>query len=165
MSEAIVSDGKVVEFHYVLKDGDGNMIDSSEGYEPLAYLHGAGNIVPGLEALMVGKMVGDSFNAVVPPAEGYGEREGPGPQRIPKDQFPPDFPISVGMQFIAEGPDGEDMPLWVVDIDGDDALIDMNHPLAGVTLHFDVTIASIRDAEEEELDHGHPHTADHDHDH
>lgn len=157
-SEATIQPGKVVFFHYTLTDETGEIIDSSEGSEPLPYLHGAGNIVPGLERQMVGRQVGDRFRAVVPPEEGYGVPEGPGPQAIPREAFPEDAELEEGMQFMAEDEEGNAMPLWVVSLEeADVVIVDQNHPLAGVTLHFDVQITELRDATEDELAHGHPH--------
>lgn len=169
MSLASISNGKVVFFHYTLTDADGEVIDSSEGMEPMPYLHGADNIVPGLERQMLGRKVGDRFKAVVPAAEGYGEVEGPGPQAIPRDAFPEDAELEEGMQFHAQDEEGNEMPLWVVSIEDDTVLVDQNHPLAGVELHFQVEIVDMRDATEIEIAHGHPHGThidfDHDHDH
>ncbi len=156
-SSAMIEAGKVVFFHYTLTDETGEVIDSSEGAEPLPYLHGAGNIVPGLERQMVGKCVGDRFEAVVPPEEGYGLPEGPGPQAIPRDAFPEDAELEEGLQFMAEDEDGESIPLWIVSIEDDAVIVDQNHPLAGVTLHFSIHITELRDATEDEIAHGHPH--------
>lgn len=155
MSTNTVTAGKVVSLHYTLTNPAGKVIDSSDGGEPLAYLHGAGNIVPGLERQVEGKAVGDSFDAVVPPGEGYGERRGPGPQAIPKQHFPPE--VEEGMQFVGQTPEGERFPLWVVGVTETEVLVDQEHPLAGVTLNFAVQIVAIRDASPEELHHGHPH--------
>ena len=152
-----IEPGKVVFFHYTLTDAAGNVIDSSEGSEAMPYLHGADNIVPGLERQMLGRKVGDRFTAVVPPEEGYGVPEGPGPQAVSRDVFPEDAELEEGMQFHAEDDDGETFPLWIVSIEGDTIIVDANHPLAGVTLHFAVEVVDIRDASEEEIAHGHPH--------
>lgn len=152
-----VAPGKVVSLHYTLRDPDGDVIDSSDGGEPLAYLHGAGNIVPGLERQLAGKKIGDKLAAVVPPEEGYGVPEGPGPQAVPRASFPDDVELEEGLQFFARGPGGETIPLWVVEVDGDTVLVDGNHPLAGVTLHFDVEVVGLRDATADEQAHGHPH--------
>ncbi len=157
MSTTPITQGKVVFFHYTLTDADGEVIDSSEGMEPMPYLHGAENIVPGLERQMEGRTVGDRFTAVVPPEEGYGEPEGPGPQAIPRDAFPEDADLEEGMQFAAADEEGNEMPLWVVSIEDDVVIVDQNHPLAGVTLHFQVEIVDMRDATEVEIEHGHPH--------
>lgn len=144
--------------HYVLKDSKGKVLDSSEGQEPLGYLHGANNIVPGLEKQLEGKEKGDKIAAVVEPAEGYGERDERGVQKVGRDQFPDDAPLEVGMQFMAQNEDGNQFPFWVTDVDnGGEVTIDMNHPLAGETLHFDVEIVDVRDATSEERAHGHVH--------
>ena len=158
-----ITDGLVVSIHYSLKDDEGDLIDSSEG-EPLSYLHGAGNIVPGLERQLTGKAVGDKVHAVVAPEDGYGERTGPEPQAVPRDQFPAGADIEEGMQIMARGPNGKSFPLWVVAVNKDSVTLDHNHPLAGVTLHFDVEVTEIRDATAQERQHGHPH-GPHGHDH
>jgi FKBP-type peptidyl-prolyl cis-trans isomerase SlyD len=154
---ATVAAGKVISIHYTLKDEDGEVLDSSDGGQPLAFIHGAGNIVPGLERQLTGKQVGDKLAAVVPPEEGYGVPEGPGPQPVPRSAFPPDVELESGLQFLARGPRDESIPLWVVEVMDDTVLVDGNHPLAGVTLHFDVEVVGVRDATAEEKAHGHPH--------
>jgi FKBP-type peptidyl-prolyl cis-trans isomerase SlyD len=152
-----VAEGSIVSLHYTLRDDDGDVIDSSSGGEPLAYLHGAGNIVPGLERQLTGKTVGDRLTAVVPPEEGYGLPEGPGPQPVPRSSFPEDVELEEGLQFFARGPGGETIPLWVVEVGGDTVMVDGNHPLSGVTLHFEVEVVEVRAATAEEQEHGHPH--------
>ena len=158
-----IGEGMVVSIEYTLKDDDGDVIDSSEG-EPLAYLHGAGNIVPGLEKQLAGKAVGDELHAVVAAADGYGERSGPEPQQVPRDQFPKDADLEEGMQIMARGPTGKPFPLWILEVSKDTVTVDHNHPLAGMTLHFDVKVTAIREATSEEREHGHPH-GPHGHDH
>jgi len=159
-----VEAGKVVSFHYTLRNPDGEVVDTSDGDEPLAYLHGSSNIVSGLEAQLVGHAVGDKLQAVVPAREGYGEKSGPGPQGVPREAFPADAELEVGMNFVAETDDGNEVMLWVVEIGEEEVLVDDNHPLAGVTLHFDVEVVEIRDATDEEKTHGHPHgPGGHDH--
>ncbi len=152
-----IAENMIVSVHYTLKSPDGEVIDSSSGSAPLSYLHGAGNIVPGLEAELSGHKVGDKVTAVVAPADGYGERSGPEPQPVPRDRFPADAELHPGMQIMAQGPNGEQFPLWVVGVDDGNITIDHNHPLAGVTLHFDVEVTEIKEASKEELEHGHPH--------
>lgn len=152
-----VADGAVVSIHYTLKNPEGDVIDSSEGGDPLMYLHGAENIVPGLERGLAGRNVGDNVAVEVLPIDGYGERLGPGPQRVPRDAFPPDAEPEEGMQVFAQGPNDETIPLWVVGVDDEAVTVDVDHPLAGVTLHFQVEITSVRAATAEELEHGHPH--------
>ncbi len=153
-----IADGKVVAFHYTLTNDDGETLDASHTRgEPLAYLHGSSNIVPGLEKQLTGLDVGAKFVAVVPPEEGYGERGGPPPQPVPRDAFPEDMPIEKGMPVQAQSPDGQMMMLFIDRVEDDTIYVDHNHPLAGVTLNFDVEIMTIRDASEEEKAHGHPH--------
>jgi FKBP-type peptidyl-prolyl cis-trans isomerase SlyD len=159
----IVQDGMIVQFHYTLKNDTGELIDSSTGGDPLSYLHGASNIVPGLERQLAGKAVGDKLDATVPPNEGYGKRQGDGPQAVPRDAFPEEFPVAAGMQFVAQSPEGERFPLWITSVEDDQVYVDRNHPLAGETLHFDVEITGIREATEQEQAHGHPHGPDDSH--
>ncbi len=156
MSENITA-GKIVQFHYTLSNGEGSIIDSSSGREPLAYLHGSHNIVPGLERQLSGLCVGDHIDAVVPPAEGYGERNENARHVLPKSAFPPDFNIAVGTPLALQGGDGQELHCFIVAVKDDQVMVDANHPLAGVTLHFAVDIVDIRDASEEEKAHGHPH--------
>jgi FKBP-type peptidyl-prolyl cis-trans isomerase SlyD len=159
MSETI-REGMVGLFHYTLTNDAGDRLDSSEGGDPMVYLHGHGNIVPGLERQLVGKSAGDAFVAKVPPAEGYGERSGPGPQRMPREAFPPGFPLHVGRPFGAETEQGEQVVLWIVGVEQDAVLVDIDHPLAGQTLHFDIAIVGVRAATAAELEHGHAHGVD-----
>ncbi len=155
-SQSVVGDEKVVSIHYVLTNGAGEVLDRSDD-EPLAYLHGADNIIPGLEQALTGKAAGDKLNVTIPPAEAYGERVGPGPQAISRTAFPPEMPLQPGMQFETETEEGESIPIWVTDVDDNVVYVDVDHPLAGETLHFDVTVVEVRDASREEVAHGHPH--------
>lgn len=154
-----VENQKVVSFHYTLTNNDGEVLDTSrdEDGSPMAYLHGSGQIVPGLEKAMEGKTTGDAFKATIAPEDGYGERQGDGPQSVDRSNFPPEADIQEGMMFVAEMPDGQQAPVWVVGVEGDNVLLDSNHPLAGETLHFDVEVTDVRDATAEELAHGHAH--------
>ena len=155
-----VEAGKVVFIHFTLKNDAGDIIDSSDGNEPLIYLHGADNIVPGLESELQGKKVGDKVKAVIAPEDGYGERDDAGAQRVPRDEFPAEMEVEVGMPFHAETGDGALITVWVTDVTPYYVELDMNHPLAGETLHFDVEVVKIREATDGELEHGHPHGAD-----
>lgn len=153
----------VASFHYTLKNDDGEIIDSSNGGEPLAYLHGAHNIVIGLEKELEGKSVGDKLSVSVAPAEGYGEREDNLIQPIPRSMFQGVENIEVGMQFHAQTEMGNQV-VSVTKVEEDTITVDGNHALAGETLHFDVEIMDIREATKEELDHGHVHgPGGHDH--
>ena len=154
--DLIIADDKVVSFHYVLTGDDGDVLDKSDN-EPLAYLHGSGNIVPGLEKALDGKKVGDKLQVTVPPEDGYGEWLEGGVHRVDKGLFPEDVELFPGAMFMSEEEDGEQTPFWVMDIEDEEVVIDFNHPLAGTTLHFDVTITAIRDATPEEIEHGHTH--------
>lgn len=150
-----IEDGKVVRFRYTLKNADGQVLDAS-GDEPFAYLHGAGNIVTGLEQRLEGREAGESLSVTVPPEEAYGTKQGPGPQSIPRTSFPRGMELEPGMPFVAENPEGESIQLWVVALSQDTVVVDINHPLAGQTLHFDVDLVDLRDATEAERAQGHP---------
>ncbi len=146
----------VVSFNYTLTDDTNTVIDSSVGGEPLSYIHGAGNIIPGLESALTGKTVGDRMKVTVAPKEAYGERDDSLSQVIPRDRFESSQEIEVGMQFQTPTSDGISV-VTVTNVDGESVTIDANHPLAGVTLHFDVEIVEVRAPTSEELDHGHVH--------
>lgn len=146
----------VALFHYTLTNDQGEVIDSSDGREPLAYLHGAGNIVQGLEKEMTGKQAGDKFNVVVPPELGYGVHNEALLQQVPRAAFHGVDTIEPGMQFTANGPYGPST-VTVAAVDGETVTIDGNHPLAGATLHFAIEVTDVREASEEELTHGHVH--------
>ena len=152
-----IADGHVVTLHYRLTLDDGTVADESFGGEPLAYLHGHRNIVAGLEKQLTGKSVGAKLDAVVPPAEGYGEYDPQLDQAIPREKFPADADLQVGVAFQAETPDGQPIPLWIRDIQGDQVTVSPSHPMAGQNLHFTVEILDIRDATAEELANGHLH--------
>lgn len=161
-----IADQKVVTLDYTLKDDEGTLIDSSEGRGDFVYLHGARNIVPGLENALTGKVAGDAVSVAVGPTEGYGERDDNLQQAVPKEMFEAEADLSVGMQFHAQSPEGEMMVVTVVGVEGDEVVVDGNHPLAGVSLNFDVTVVEVRDASAEEIEHGHVHGPDgHHHDH
>jgi FKBP-type peptidyl-prolyl cis-trans isomerase SlyD len=159
-SPTTISEGVVVLFHYTLTAPDGSVIDTSVegGREPMPYLHGAGNIVPGLERQMAGRAAGDRFTAFVPAAEGYGDDDGEEPIQVPLAQLPDG--VMPGMPLYAQNSDGEGLTVFVVAIEGDVALLSPNHPLAGVDLTFDVEVVALRAATAEEMQHGHPHGAD-----
>jgi FKBP-type peptidyl-prolyl cis-trans isomerase SlyD len=153
-----IANNCVASFHYTLTDSTGKVLDSSEGLEPLAYLHGAGNIIPGLERALTGKTVGDKLNVSVPAAEAYGERDANLVQELPSSMFGGVDQIEVGMEFHAETEQGLQV-VTVVAVEEDRVTIDGNHPLAGIDLNFDVEVTDVRAASEEELAHGHAHGA------
>lgn len=152
----LIAAEKIVTLNYVLKDEDGTLIDQVDDGS-FFYLHGANNIVPGLENALTGRKVGDRFSISIPPEEGYGHIDEDKVHDVPRDMFPDDSEIEIGMQFYAEGPNEETVLLTIAAIDGDTITVDGNPPLAGVQLNFDVTVAGIRDATAEEIEHGHPH--------
>ena len=154
-----INNNQVVQFHYTLKDDEGNIIDQSPEGQPLAYLHGYQNIIPGLEAQLVGKAVGDKFTASVEPADAYGEFDDAAVQEVPRENFQGVVNVQAGMQFQSQTEDGHVMLVTVKDVQDDMVIVDANHPLAGKKLHFDVEIADIREATPEELQHGHAHGA------
>jgi len=151
-----VAENAVVVIDYTLTDNEGEVIDSSEGAGPLAYLHGMGNIIPGLEEALLGKAAGDAVKASIEPAKAYGERHEDMKQDVPKELFGGIDNIEVGMQFQSETEEGPIM-VTVIAIGEEMITVDGNHPLAGVALNFDVKIREIREATAEELEHGHVH--------
>lgn len=151
-----VANETVVSFDYTLTDNDGKVIDSSNGREPLAYLHGKGAIIPGLEREMEGKQVGDEFQVSIAPQDGYGERNEALQQAVPRAQFDGVGDLEIGMQFRVNTEEGP-MVINVVEIRDDEVIVDGNHPLAGVHLNFDVNIREVREATSDELAHGHAH--------
>lgn len=153
-----ISTNCVASFHYTLTDGSGKVLDSSQGQEPLSYLHGASNIIPGLESALEGKVAGDKLNVAVPAAEAYGLRNDDLVQELPSSMFSGIEKIEIGMEFHAETEHGLQV-VTVTKVDGDQVTIDGNHPLAGIDLNFDVEITEVRAATEEELNHGHAHGA------
>lgn len=159
-----ITDNKVVTIDYTLKDDAGNIIDQSENGQ-FMYLHGARNIIPGLETALTGNKAGVELNITVAPADGYGERDESMLQVVSKDMFESADQISVGQQFHAQGPAGEVMTITVMEINGDQITIDGNHPLAGIQLTFAVAVVDVRDATDEEMEHGHAHGPDGHHHH
>ncbi len=160
-----VESQKVVTLNYTLTDNDGNVIDQSKD-SSFAYLHGANNIIAGLEKALHGKKAGDELNVCVLPHEGYGERDEAKTQRVPREMFPADTEIAPGMQFHAQGPNGETIMVTVTKVEDDAVTVDGNHPLAGIPLNFVVEIVEVRDATPEEVEHGHVHgSGGHHHDH
>jgi FKBP-type peptidyl-prolyl cis-trans isomerase SlyD len=152
----LIAQDKVVLIHYTLTNDAGETLDSSSGGDPLAYIHGQGNIIPGLEKALEGRQAGDKLNVKVEPAEGYGVRDDKLLQQVPKRQFG-GANLQPGMQFHAQSSQGHARVVTVVRIQGDMVTVDGNHPLAGENLNFDVEVTEVRDATQEELEHGHVH--------
>ena len=152
-----IANDHVVSFNYKLTNAEGETLDQSQG-EPLAYLHCAGNIIPGLENALLGKTVGENFTVTVPAAEGYGEYNPELVQEVPAQMFQGVDNIQAGMQFQAQTDDGVQI-VTVKAVEGENVIVDANFPLAGQDLTFEVEIVEIRDATEDELQHGHAHGA------
>jgi len=151
-----IIENSVVSFHYTLTDKNGNVIDSSNGNAPLTYMHGGGQIVPGLENALAGKTVGEKLDVNVSAAEGYGEHHDFMVQQVPREAFQGVDDIQPGMQFQAQTPQGG-MTVTVTAVDETTVTVDGNHPLAGQDLFFAVEIMTVRAATEEEIAHGHVH--------
>jgi FKBP-type peptidyl-prolyl cis-trans isomerase SlyD len=151
-----IAENTVASFHYTLTNDAGEVLDTSRGREPLAYLHGAGNIVPGLEEAMVGHKAGDSFKVDVAPEDGYGNHHEGLVQDVPRAAFQGVDEIEPGMSFQANTPQGVHS-VTVTKVTSEMVTVDGNHPLAGQTLHFDVEVTDVRAASAEELQHGHVH--------
>ncbi len=151
-----IADKSVVQMHYTLTNDAGEVIDSSEGRESLAFLQGAGNIIPGLEQAMLGKKAGDEFTETIAPEMAYGEYHAELKQEVPKEAFEGIEDLQVGMMLQADTPNGP-VPIRITAVEGDTVSVDGNHELAGETLHFAVNIVEVRVASEEELAHGHVH--------
>ncbi len=147
---------KVVSIHYTLTNGEGTVLDSSTGNDPLAYLHGFGNIIPGLENALEGREAGEKLSVTVDPEQGYGSRDERLVQAVPRSAFKGVTELAPGMQFQAQGPEGTRLVV-VTQVTQDLVTVDANHPLAGQTLHFEVEISEVRAATAEELEHGHVH--------
>ncbi len=154
-----ISPNSVVTLHYTLKDEAGNLIDQSNDGS-FVYLHGAGNIIPGLENALAGKVAGDELQVTVSPEEGYGQRDPARVQSVPKEMFEDAGGLVVGAQFHAQSPDGQAIVVTIAEINDDTVMVDGNHALAGMALSFDVNVVDVRDASEEEMSHGHVHGAD-----
>lgn len=144
-----IAPNRVATIHYTLTDDDGQVIDRSPQERPLSYLHGAGNIVPGLERALEGKNVGDSLKVDITPEDGYGQRNDALVQSVPREAFQGVDKVEPGMQFRAQT-EGGPLLVTVVEVGDAQVRIDGNHPLAGRNLHFAVEVAGVREASEQE---------------
>jgi FKBP-type peptidyl-prolyl cis-trans isomerase SlyD len=151
-----IEKNRVVSFTYTLRDEQGTVIDSSGSRGPLSYLHGKGNIIPGLERALAGKAAGDKLDVTVAPEQGYGLRDERLVQIVAKAKFGEVTGLAAGMQVRATGPQGPRI-VTVVSVDRDFVTVDGNHPLAGRTLSFSLEVAEVRKATHEEISHGHVH--------
>jgi FKBP-type peptidyl-prolyl cis-trans isomerase SlyD len=163
-NDLTVGDGLVVSLAYRLKLDDGEEIDAAAGDDPLVYLHGAQNIIPGLERALAGLKVGDARSVTVTPGDAYGDMDPDAFELVPYDAFPGDLELEEGMGLrMVESGTGRQMEAYISELRDDGALLDLNHPLAGETLHFDVEVVGLRRATSEEIAHGHAHSAGHTH--
>ncbi len=151
-----ITANKVATITYILKDNDGTLIDQADRESPFAFILGVGSIIPGLETALEGKSAGDKVNVTIEPADGYGFRNDDMIQIMSKDMFEGVDEVTPGMQFHAQTNEGMSV-VTVTGVEDNNVTIDGNHPLAGVTLNFDVDVLDVRDPTEEELDHGHVH--------
>ena len=176
MSDLTIGPNTFVTVEYELRDEDGDMLEASagEGGEPIEYVHGYGMLVPGLEAGLVGLRVGDEREVVVPAEAGYGEYDESLLIEVGRGELPDPKGVQVGDEFIAESPDGDEIPMSVVEIGDDQVVVDANHPLAGMTLRYQVKVRGVRPATDDEIEqaaadlddaHEHVHGADCDHEH
>ena len=151
-----IEKNRAVQIHYTLKDDQGEVLDSSMGHDPLPYIHGIGALIPGLEKELLGKEAGEKFTAIIAPADGYGDFNEDRVFQVPAGEFEGDDELEVGMQVQIDTEDGTAVAT-VTEIDGEQVTLDLNHPLAGVSLHFDVEVVEVRAATAQELNHGHVH--------
>jgi len=158
-----IAKDSVVSIDYRLHLGDGKIIDESEAGDPLVYLHGYEEIVPGLEKALEGRKAGESLKVVVEPKDGYGEYDPDGVEEVPREDFPPDMELEAGGIVSATDEDGDDVEFLVKELRPKTVVIDFNDPMAGKTLHFEVTVREVRAATKEELEHGHAHGPGHEH--
>lgn len=153
-----ISKNSVAVIDYILTGDDGHIYDRSDNGE-FSYLHGAGNIIPGLENALEGKQAGDSLDVSVTPGDAYGERDPERIQQVPRDMFEDDAVIEPGTRFHAQSADGHMMVVTVVSVEEDAVTIDGNHELAGMNLNFSVNVREVRAATDEEIEHGHVHAS------
>ena len=153
----LIADNVVASIHYTLTDNAGQVLDSSQGAQPLTYLHGAGNIIPGLERALHGKAAGESVEVRVAAVDAYGEVQAALIDVVPLEAFQGVDDVKPGMAFEARRQDGRAQRIVVKSIDGDQVTVDANHPLAGMELNFAVEVVEVRPASEEEIAHGHVH--------
>lgn len=153
----LIGNNHAVSIRYKLTDDNGNVVDSTEENEPLVYLHGADNIIPGLEKALQGKAIGDTLEVTIAPDEAYGESVPELIQRVDRSAFPGIESIEVGMSFEAEDEDGSVERVVVKGVEGNEVIVDANHPLAGIPLTFEVEVLEVREGTKEEIAHGHVH--------
>ncbi len=152
----VVGDDMVVTLDYTLTV-NGEIIDSSIGSQPIEFIQGRGQIIPGLERELYGLALGDGKDVVVAATDGYGDRDPNAVADIPRDQFPPQLPLKPGTELQLRGQDGEELEAYIEDVGDETIRLNFNHPLAGKELHFSIKVVELRSATPEELAHGHVH--------
>lgn len=163
-TQRTVAEDTVVSLDYSLRLESGEEIDSSSKDEPLQFIQGQEQIIPGLENALYGMVVGEEKNITISPEEGYGEYDSENFLMMPRDSFPPDMALVVGERLVVRDSESDqEYPAYIAEVRDESVKMDFNHPLAGETLHFKVKITAIRDATSEELDHGHVHRPGHAH--
>jgi FKBP-type peptidyl-prolyl cis-trans isomerase SlyD len=153
---AVVRDDMVVSLDYTLTV-DGEVVDSSRNSDPIQFIQGQGQLIPGLERQLYGMEVGDSKHVVVSASEGYGEQDPGAYADIPRGEFPPQIPLEQGVELQLTNQDGEEMQAFIEEVGDDSVRLNFNHPLAGKELHFSVEVVDLRQATSDELEHGHVH--------
>ena len=156
LKDEIVKNNLVVSIDYTLTV-NGEIVDSSDSREPLIFLHGHGNIIPGLEKEILGMKIGESKKVLITPKDGYGEFDEEAFMEIPINQFPKNIPVEVGTEVQMQDEGGEAVFAWIEKVENNMALLNFNHPLAGKTLNFAVKVVALREPGEDELAHGHVH--------
>ncbi|MGD9093256.1 MAG: peptidylprolyl isomerase [Anaerolineales bacterium] len=157
-----IEENHVVTLDYTLTV-DGKVIDTSANTEPIQFIQGTGQVVPGLEEALYGLQVGESKEVVVSPENGFGVEDPDAIADVPLDEFPDNFPLESGVELQLTNQDGDELEAYIVSVGKKTVRLNFNHPLAGKELHFSIKVAGLRLATEEELDHGHVHELDHDH--
>lgn len=147
---------KVVTIEYTLTDAEGEVVDTSDGREPFSYIQGTSSVIPGLESALEGRSTGDTLSVSIAPEDGYGPRQDALMAKVPRDRFESAGNLEVGMQFQTQGESGIQV-VTIVGLDEETVTVDANHPLAGATLNFDISVVDVRDANADELSHGHVH--------
>ena len=147
-----ISDGKFAVFHYSMHDVEGEVLETTRGDSPVGYVHGRNELlIPALEEALSGRAPGETFELSLDPNEAYGPRDPEGYVEMSRDAFPPDLEIIIGMPFSAEDDQGNDIPVWVAELNDDSIVVTTNHPLAGASVIFQVEVLEVRDPDPEEL--------------
>ena len=158
-----VESGQVVTVSFSLFDEAGEKLHETTADDPLVYLHGSGNILPGIEEGLAGRRISERFELVLPPEKAFGVSDPGKVQHVARDAFPSEGEVTVGMQFGADDQDGSVVPVWITDVEGDQVTINGNHPYSDLTLRCEGEVLAIREATAEETDHGHVHGEGHVH--